>query len=145
MSRAEEADEGSLYYEMTALARRTLTLSRPYLDGRGNTLMAVTVNGDSHPFEAAVPMALFDVHVALYVVSWALSVIFLMATAAQAFRSRELPVWLSVAAVLIALVNLAAVAGPTTPLASFPNLLMWLWTLATSITFLIRRPIAAVN
>jgi len=95
--------------------------------------------------DLSVAMALFDVHVALYVVSWALSVIFLMATAAQAFRSRELPVWLSVAAVLIALVNLAAVAGPTTPLASFPNLLMWLWTLATSITFLIRRPIAAVN
>jgi hypothetical protein len=34
-----------------------------YLDGRGNTLMAVTVNGDSHTFEAAVPVALFDVPV----------------------------------------------------------------------------------
>jgi len=43
------------------------------------------------------------------------------------------------------LVGFGPVAGATTPLASFPNLLMWLWTLATSITFLIRRPIAAVN
>jgi hypothetical protein len=42
-------------------------------------------------------MALFDVHVAVYVVSWALSVIFLMATAAQGMRSRALPVWLSAA------------------------------------------------
>ncbi len=35
-SRAEQADEGSLFYEMTALAHRSLTLSRPYIDGRGN-------------------------------------------------------------------------------------------------------------
>jgi hypothetical protein len=34
-----------------------------YLDGRSNTLMAATVNGDSHTFEAAVLVALFDVPV----------------------------------------------------------------------------------
>jgi hypothetical protein len=90
-------------------------------------------------------MALFDVHVAIYVASWALSVVFLIATAAQGARSRVLPLWLNVAALLIALVNLAAVAGPTTPLASFPNLLMWLWTLSASITLVIRRPLSAVN
>src|SRR5579859_1399262 len=31
----EEADEGSLFYEITALARNSLTLSRPYVDERG--------------------------------------------------------------------------------------------------------------
>jgi ATP-dependent helicase/DNAse subunit B len=35
-TRAQDADESSLFYEMTAIARRSLTLSRPYIDDKGN-------------------------------------------------------------------------------------------------------------
>jgi ATP-dependent helicase/DNAse subunit B len=35
-TRAEEADESSLFYEIISLARQTLTLSRPYIDDKGN-------------------------------------------------------------------------------------------------------------
>jgi ATP-dependent helicase/nuclease subunit B len=35
-TRAESADESSLFYELTALARKTLTLLRPYLDDKSN-------------------------------------------------------------------------------------------------------------
>ncbi len=36
MTRADAADESSLFYEVTALARCALTLSRPYIDEKGN-------------------------------------------------------------------------------------------------------------
>jgi ATP-dependent helicase/nuclease subunit B len=36
LTRAEAADESSLFYEMSALARQSLTLSRPYVDEKGN-------------------------------------------------------------------------------------------------------------
>lgn len=35
-TRADAADESSLFYELTALARQSLTLTRPYLDDKGN-------------------------------------------------------------------------------------------------------------
>jgi ATP-dependent helicase/nuclease subunit B len=35
-TRAEEADESSLFYEVISLARQSLTLSRPYTDDKGN-------------------------------------------------------------------------------------------------------------
>jgi len=92
----------------------------------------------------AVVTALFDVHVALYVASWAISAVFLAAAAVLVVRSRTLPVWLGWAAALVALVNLGAVVLPASPLASFPNLLIWLWALAVSITLLI-RPGSTVN
>jgi hypothetical protein len=88
--------------------------------------------------DMSVAMALFDVHVAIYVVSWALSVVFLGAAAMVGLRTRALPGWLSIAAALVAVINMAAVALPTTPLAAFPNLLMWLWTLAASIALAVR-------
>ncbi|HVO43745.1 MAG TPA: PD-(D/E)XK nuclease family protein [Aggregatilineales bacterium] len=36
LTRAQAADESSLFYEMTALAGESLTLSRPYIDDKGN-------------------------------------------------------------------------------------------------------------
>ncbi len=36
LTRAESADESSLFYEITALARSSLALSRPYIDDKGN-------------------------------------------------------------------------------------------------------------
>jgi hypothetical protein len=88
--------------------------------------------------DISVAIALFDVHVAIYVVSWALGAVFLTATAVLGLRSHAVPGWLCVAALLVALVDLAAVALPTSPLASFPNLLMWLWILSASVTLLVR-------
>jgi hypothetical protein len=38
-----------------------------YLDGRGNTLMAVTVKGDFHTFEADAPVALFGVNIGRFI------------------------------------------------------------------------------
>jgi len=78
------------------------------------------------------------------VASWAISAVFLAAAAVLVVRSRTLPVWLGWAAALVALVNLGAVVLPASPLASFPNLLIWLWALAVSITLLI-RPGSTVN
>jgi hypothetical protein len=82
--------------------------------------------------DLSAAMALFDIHVALYVASWAVGALFMGAAALLGWRSRTLPAWLCVGAAGVAVVNLAAVALPTTPLASFPNLLIWLWTLAAS-------------
>ena len=76
--------------------------------------------------------ALFDIHVALYVASWAIGALFMATVAVLGRRSRALPGWLCIAAAFVAGVNLAAVALPTTLLSNFPNLLMWLWTLAAS-------------
>src|SRR5262249_22015878 len=36
VTQAEAADESSLFYEITAVARRSLTISRPYIDDKGN-------------------------------------------------------------------------------------------------------------
>jgi ATP-dependent helicase/DNAse subunit B len=36
LTRQQQADEGSLFYEITGSARRTLTLTRPYIDERSN-------------------------------------------------------------------------------------------------------------
>ncbi len=36
LTRTEMADESSLFYEVTALARQSLTLTRPYVDDKGN-------------------------------------------------------------------------------------------------------------
>src|SRR5581483_6202449 len=36
LTRAEMADESSLFYEITALAQRSLTLTRPYVDEKGD-------------------------------------------------------------------------------------------------------------
>lgn len=36
LTRAEQADESSLFYEITALARQALTLTRPYVDEKGD-------------------------------------------------------------------------------------------------------------
>lgn len=142
---------GFLTYVGTVVARDSSSTTRWLANlatGAGQGFVLVTLVGFAiggvtryragPDIDLSVAMALFDVHVAIYVVSWALSVVFLLASAAQGVRSHALPVWLSVAAVLFALVNLAAVAGPTTPLASFPNLLMWLWTVAASVTLIIR-------
>jgi hypothetical protein len=149
---------GFVTYVGTAVARdagRTTRWLASLATGAGQgfvllTLVGFAVGGVARfragpDIDLSVAMALFDVHVAIYVVSWALSVVFLLATAAQGGRSDALPVWLRAAAILIGLVNLAAVAGPTTPLASFPNLLMWFWTLAASITLVVRRPVGAAN
>jgi hypothetical protein len=149
---------GFLSYVGTALTRDSSSTGRWLANvatgaGQGFVLAALVgfgIGGVTRfragpDIDPSVAMALFDVHVAIYVVSWALSVVFLVATAAQGLRSRSLPAWLCAAALLIALVNLAAIAGPTTPLASFPNLLMWLWTVAASVTLLIRRPTPAFN
>jgi hypothetical protein len=89
-------------------------------------------------FDLAVLTALFDIHVALYVASWAISAVFLAAAAVLVLRTGALPVWLGWAAALFAVVNLAAVALPASPLSSLPNLLIWLWALSASIALLIR-------
>jgi hypothetical protein len=89
-------------------------------------------------------LALFDIHVALYVASWAFGALFMTAITGLGLQSRALPIWLSVSAGVVALFNLAAVAMPTTPLASFPNLMIWLWVVAASVVFLVRsRPSTA--
>jgi hypothetical protein len=88
--------------------------------------------------DVSAAMALFDIHVALYVASWAFGAVFMGATAALGLRSHALPGWLCIAAGCVAAVSLTAVALPTTPLASFPHLLIWLWTLAASTTLLVR-------
>jgi uncharacterized membrane protein YbhN (UPF0104 family) len=111
--------------------------------GAGQTFVALTlagfVIGSVARFRAgpgvdlSAATALFDIHVALYVASWAIGALFLGAVAALWGRPRALPRWLCFAAGLVAAVNLVAAALPTTPVANFPNLLMWLWTLAASI------------
>jgi hypothetical protein len=88
--------------------------------------------------EISAAMVLFDVHVALYVASWAVGAVFMASAAVAGLRSTALPVWLCLAAACIAAVNMAAVALPTTPLASFPNVLMWLWALAAGVLLLAR-------
>jgi hypothetical protein len=88
--------------------------------------------------DLSATMALFDIHVALYVASWAFGATFMAAAAGAGLRSRALPLWLSLAAAIVAVVNLAAVALPTTPIASFPNLLIWLWVVAASAVLFVR-------
>jgi hypothetical protein len=84
-------------------------------------------------------LALFDIHVALYIASWVLGSLFMAAAAALGLRSRALPTWLCVAAALAAVINLAAVVLPATPIATFPNLLIWLWTVSASVALLLRE------
>jgi hypothetical protein len=83
--------------------------------------------------------ALFDVHVALYVASWALSAVFLGTTAAMVIGWRMLPRWLGWLAGVIAVFDLAAVGLPTSALAQFPSLFLLLWVLAASVVLLQRR------
>ena len=116
--------------------------------GAGQTFVALTLAGFAigsvarfragQGLDVSVAVALFDVHVALYVASWAIGALFMVATAALGMRSPALPVWLCVAAGCVAAVNLGAVALPTSSLASVPNLLMWLWSLAASACLLLR-------
>jgi hypothetical protein len=89
-------------------------------------------------------LALFDAHVALYIASWALGAVFLGGAAAIILTQRVLPRWLGWAAGVFALLDLTAVGLPTSPLASFPNLLLLLWVLATSVS-LLRHPSAGFS
>jgi hypothetical protein len=110
--------------------------------GAGQTFVGLTLAGFAigsiarlragPNLDLSATMALFDIHVALYVASWAFGAMFMAAAAGLGLRSRALPLWLSLAAAIVALVNLAAVALPTSPIASFPNLLIWLWVVAAS-------------
>ena len=84
-------------------------------------------------------LALFDIHVALYVVSWALGAVFLGTTAAMVIGWRVLPAWLGWLAGVIAVFDLAAVGLPASPLAQFPSLFLLLWVLAASVVLLQRR------
>ena len=112
--------------------------------GAGQAFVALTVAGFAiggvarfragPELDVSVAMALFDIHVALYVASWTLGAVWMLAAAALGLQSRVLPSWLSVAAALTAVVSVAAVAFPTTPLAALPSLLIWFWTLAASLT-----------
>ena len=104
--------------------------------------------------DISAALALFDIHVALYIASWVLGSVFMAAAAALGLRSRALPVWLCIAAALAAVINLAAVVLPATPIATFPNLLIWLWTVSASVAFVLRerrlrspvtRPAAVAN
>jgi hypothetical protein len=88
--------------------------------------------------DVSAAMAVFDVHVGLYVASWAVGAAFMAAAAASGLRSHALPAWLCFAAGCVAAITLAAVALPTTPLASLPNVLIWLWTLAAGVTIPLR-------
>ena len=92
--------------------------------------------------DSSAALALFDVHVALYVASWAMGAVFLGATAVAALTSTTLPRWLGWSAGTIALFDLVAVGAPTSPLAQFPSLLLLLWVLAASIV-LLRHPDAS--
>jgi hypothetical protein len=84
-------------------------------------------------------LALFDVHVALYVASWALGAMFLGCTAAIVIGWRVLPRWLGFLAAVIAVFDLVAMGLPTSPLAQFPSLFLLLWVLAASVMLLQRR------
>jgi hypothetical protein len=116
--------------------------------GAGQTFVGLTLAGFAigsmarfragPGLDISAAMALFDVHVGLYVASWAMGAAFMTAAAASGLRSKALPGWLCVAAACVAAVDLSAVALPTSPLASFPNLLMWLWSLAASMSLLLR-------
>jgi hypothetical protein len=89
--------------------------------------------------DISAALALFDIHVALYIASWVLGSVFMAAAAVIGLRSRALPVWLSIAAALAAAISLAAVILPTTPVATFPTLLIWLWTVSASVAFVLRE------
>ena len=89
--------------------------------------------------DSSSALALFDVHVALYVASWALAAVFLGATAVAVLTGGALPRWLGWTAGTIAVFDLVAVGLPTTPLVQFPSLLLLLWVLMASIV-LLRRP-----
>jgi len=65
-TRAEQADEASLFYEMVCLARTTLTLSRPYIDDKGEEWQA-------SPYWRAVREKLSDVTVERISISPALT------------------------------------------------------------------------
>ena len=93
--------------------------------------------------DLSLAMALFDIHVAIYVASWAIGAVFLLATAGLIRQSRGLPAWLGVAAIVCAAICLAAVALPTSPVAGLPSLVIWLWTLGASVTLLRRGTVAA--
>jgi len=135
-------------YVGTALCseRSTPDWLRRVTTGAGQTFVGLTLAGFAigsmarfragPDLDLSAVVALFDVHVALYVASWAFGAVFMAAAAGLGLQSRGLPLWLCTAAVVVALVNLAAVALPTSPLASFPNLLIWLWVLAASVVSL---------
>jgi hypothetical protein len=92
--------------------------------------------------DVPVAVALFDVHVGLYVASWALGALFLGAAAVLGLAAQALPRWLGWAAALGAVLSLGAVAAPATPLGQAPTLLLLLWVLATSVV-LLRGPAGA--
>jgi hypothetical protein len=94
--------------------------------------------------DGSAALALFDAHVALYVASWALGAVFLGATAALVLGRRMLPRWLGWAAAFVALLDLAAVGLPTSPLAQFPGIVLLLWILAASMVLLRRPALAAL-
>jgi len=135
-------------YVGTALRseRSTPDWLRRVTTGAGQTFVGLTLAGFAigsmarfragPDLDLSAVVALFDVHVALYVASWAFGAVFMAAAAGLGLQSRGLPLWLCAAAVGVALVNLAAVVLPTSPLASFPNLLIWLWVLAASVVSL---------
>ncbi len=88
--------------------------------------------------DAQVVTALFDLNIALYVLSWAISAVFLGAAAIVLLRTRAFPRLFGWSAAALAVASLVAVATPTSGGAEIPALLFLLWVLAISVA-LIRR------
>lgn len=88
--------------------------------------------------DAQVVTALFDLNIALYILSWAISAVFLGAAAIVILRTRAFSRLFGWSAAALAVASLAAVAAPTSGGVEIPALLFLLWVLAISVA-LIRR------
>jgi uncharacterized membrane protein YqgA involved in biofilm formation len=86
-------------------------------------------------------VAVVDVHVALYIASWAALGVAMLAMSALILQGGGLPRWSGWTAAAIGILALLAVAIPQSPLASLPNLLVLLWAAAQS-AVVRRRPSA---
>jgi hypothetical protein len=86
-------------------------------------------------------VAVVDVHVALYIASWAVLGVAMLATSALILNGGGLPRWSGWTAVVIGVLALLAVAIPQSPLASLPTLLVLLWAAAQA-AVVQRRPSA---
>jgi hypothetical protein len=88
--------------------------------------------------DVPVARALHDLAQAAFILTWAVSAVFLGATAVVAVQMHALPRWLGWSAAVLALAQLAAVALPDSSIPMIPGFLFLFWIVAVSVVLLRR-------
>lgn len=128
-------ERGPSWASMTVLAAGLLVVATSFI---GYATEAAAYYRAGHGIEFDVARALLDTGNFAYALAWGGLAIFVAAAATVGLRTRALPRWLGLAAILLAAGFLIALAFPESAVGEIADLGLWAWVVAVSIVLLRR-------